>query len=65
MSKLQAAQFLFLAAAILGVAGIGAVLFLGDGSPMWTTVWGGAVLAGLLGNAVCALVRVFRNGRKN
>jgi hypothetical protein len=65
MSKLRAAQFLFLAAAILGVAGVGAVLFLGDGSPVWISVWGWFILAGLLGNAVCALIRVFRNGRKS
>lgn len=65
MNKLRAAQFLFLAVAILGVVGVGAVLFLGDGSPAWISVWAGFILVGLLGNAVCALIRVFQNGGKN
>ena len=61
MNRWHKAQCLFSAVAVVGVVALGVVIFLGDRAPLQVSVWGGVTLAGLVGNAVCALLRVAKH----
>ena len=64
MNRWHKAQFLFSAAAVVGAVALGVAIFLGSRAPLQVSIWGSVTLAGLVGNAVCALLQAAENKKR-